>query len=170
MQGLQSLILLALWGWLGAAEIEGTVLAVIDGDTVDTTAGRVRLRWIDTPESRDNAHGQRMPEGAAATLALRQLLPTGATVALWAPGPAVERDRYQRLLAVVTPAGSASSAQEAMIRAGWSPYWRKYGDAPEPYHAALLAAQAAAESASAGGWATAPGYMRDKANERTHGK
>jgi hypothetical protein len=52
-------------------------------------------------------------------------------------------------------------------RAGWSPYWRKYGAAPAPWDGRLRDAQEAAKTANAGAWATAPDYMRDKANETT---
>jgi endonuclease YncB( thermonuclease family) len=55
----------------------------------------------------------------------------------------------------------------AIISAGWSPYWRKYGQAPEKSHQGYLDAQKAAEEAKAGAWATIPQWMKDKANETT---
>lgn len=158
-------LLLLVVAWASAVEVQTTVEHVTDGDTIRTPAGVVRLRWIDTPESHDNSHGQDMPEGHQAAEALRALLPVGKAVTLWAPEDAIPTDRYKRLLAIVIV--GQTSAQEAQIAAGWTPYWRKYGPAPAPWADRFMAAQAKAEVAKAGAWVTAAQYMRDKANETT---
>lgn len=178
----RSLCLLALSLCLQAVEVPATVVRVIDGDTVETSAGTVRLLWIDTPESRGNAHGPAMPEGKAATAFLEGKLAKDAKLTLWGPGEALEKDRYQRVLAVIwlheqqvigagNNPGTLTDVQvnvnAAIIRAGWSPYWRKYGQAPEKMHKALLDAQEEAQTAKVGTWATSPQWMTDKANETT---
>jgi endonuclease YncB( thermonuclease family) len=157
---------------LAAIESETLLVQqVIDGDTIAVTQAlgpvRVRLLYLDTPESRTNAHGAAMPEGTAATAHLAQLLPPGSHVRLVAAGETFERDRYERLLAVVYPVGAATSAQEHQIAAGWSVYWRKYGQATDPLHRRLIIAEQTAAEQQRGAWATVPQWMRDKRNERT---
>lgn len=167
-----------------AVEVPAVVQSVHDGDTITVQAGgqveRVRLLWIDTPEVSDNAHGKTMPEGERARDLVRGMLPPGARVFLWGPGAELERDAYKRLLAVVwaersghvgvggsdaQPATWQENVNLAVIRAGFSPYWRKYGKATGQMHQAFTEAQDSAREAAVGAWATAPDYMRDKANE-----
>jgi endonuclease YncB( thermonuclease family) len=71
---------------LHAVEVPATVVRIVDGDTVETSAGTVRLLWIDTPESRGNSHGPAMPEGKAATAFLEGKLAKDAKLTLWGPG------------------------------------------------------------------------------------
>ncbi len=67
------------------------VLSVSDGDTITvagsvggiTVAQPVRLLWIDTPETSDNSHGGKMPEGFDASAAMREWIPDGSAVRLW---------------------------------------------------------------------------------------
>ena len=156
---------------LAAVEVPGTVVSVADGDTMtvklaDQTVAKVRFISIDTAESHNNSHGVEMPEGVQATTFLRALLPVGAEVKLWGPKERLEKDRYERLLALVVMADQIT-AQEKIVAAGWSVYWRKYGEAPEPYHARLLKAQETAKTSGAGAWATSEKWMVDKSNERT---
>jgi endonuclease YncB( thermonuclease family) len=66
-----------------------------------------------------------------------------------------------------TPTQVKQNVNLAIIRAGWSPYWRKYGPSPDEMHKAYLQAQEEAETAKAGAWATVPQWMKDKANETT---
>ena len=110
-----------------------------------------------------------MPEGKAASASLRAALPLGTQVVLWGPGEELEADSYGRVLAVVyrVEGDRRENVNALMVRAGWSPYWRKYGDAPEPVHAEMLGAQVEARAARAGAWLTAEKYMVDKSNERT---
>jgi len=163
-----------------APGVETQPLAVIsatDGDTITVQGDlggqplpvRVRLLYLDTPEKRANSHGEAMPEGRSASEALRAVLSKGAQVVLWGPGDALEADSYGRVLAVVyrVTDGRRENVNAAMVRAGWSPYWRKYGDAPEPVHTEMVQAQETARTANAGAWATAVKYMTDKSNERT---
>ena len=108
-------LLLLLTFALPAVEVPASVHRVIDGDTIVTDQGTVRLRWIDTPESRGNRHGSAMPEGRQATAFLAGLMPAGTAVTLQHEGDALPTDRYGRLLALVlvaTPA-EGQGAKEA---------------------------------------------------------
>jgi len=89
------------------------VTRIIDGDTLDSTTGTVRLFWVDTPE-----HGQRCYQKA--TLPLRKL--AGTVVRVQRGSRNV--DSYGRLLYYVyTP--SEASIDEALIKGGLGP---KLGD------------------------------------------
>ena len=82
------------------------VTRIIDGDTLDSTTGTVRLFWVDTPE-----HGQRCYQKA--TLPLRKL--AGTVVRVQRGSRNV--DSYGRLLYYVyTP--SEASIDEALIKGG----------------------------------------------------
>jgi len=173
---MQPLSIAALLCWiitLGAVEIGPVpVSRVSDGDTIvvrlDGQDEKARLVYIDTPESSSNRHGPEVEEGHRAAAALKAMLPVGTLVRLWGPDADLRRDVYGRLLVVVLiGAAGDDSVQERMVRAGWTPLWEKYGRADDRWRARLLAAQAEAEKANAGAWATAPSYMRDKGNETT---
>ncbi|MCH8279369.1 MAG: thermonuclease family protein [Chloroflexi bacterium] len=91
------------------------VSRVIDGDTFDSPAGRVRLSGVDTPE-----RGQRCSKEA--TDRLRQL--AGTTVRVEA-GPR-ETDRYGRLLYYVYTE-SGASIDAALVRDGLARAWTRDG-------------------------------------------
>lgn len=166
---MQAILLWLASAWLIAVEVPTTVVRVIDGDTLDTELGRVRLLYVDTPESRDNAHGAAMPEGKAAAAFLAGLLRPSTPVVLWSTGDALVRDRYDRLLAVVVvpDATGSTTAQAAIIRAGWSVLWEKYGRADPLWRAALDTAEQEAKAAHVGAWATQATWMTNKSNETT---
>jgi micrococcal nuclease len=96
----------AAWGWWsgerGAARFHATVVATIDGDTIDVRTGggrleRVRILGADTPETKD----QRKPVqcfGPEASAHTQQRL-LGRRVAL--ESDVEPRDRYGRMLAYV---------------------------------------------------------------------
>lgn len=69
-------------------------VAVVDGDTIETSAGTVRLIGIDTPERGECGH-----EEAAATIG--RLVSTGDPVTLELPEGQNDRDRYDRLIRYV---------------------------------------------------------------------
>jgi len=155
-----------------AVEVQASVAFVVDGDTIAVTIEgvekRVRLLFVDTAESKDNAHGIAMDEGKAAKEFLTARLNKGLSVVLWGPGQRLEQDRYERLLAVIYRDGiEKASEQESLIAAGWSVYWRKYGSSVEPLNTKLIAAMESAKAAKVGAWGTATKWMNDKANERT---
>lgn len=68
-----------------------TLLSIIDGDTIETSAGTVRLLGIDTPERGECGYRD-------ATLALTQLVETDETIELVLPAGQNDRDRHGRLI------------------------------------------------------------------------
>lgn len=166
-----SLLIVAV---VAAVEVPATIDRVVDGDTITVTLGsgsaaKVRLVYVDTPESKDNTHGAAAPEGKLAAAFLTAQAPAGLAVTLWGPGAELEVDRYQRLLAVVVTS-TGDTLQERIVKAGWSPLWEKYGRADPRWRNALQAAEDAAKAAAAGAWATDPTYMTNKGNETTRPK
>ena len=74
--------------------VTATVNRWVDGDTVDTSRGTIRLIGVDTPEKgRCGA--------ATATKAARRWAPVGSTVRLVNPSSVVDTDRYGRSLRYV---------------------------------------------------------------------
>jgi endonuclease YncB( thermonuclease family) len=74
--------------------VTATVYRWIDGDTVDTSRGTIRLIGVDTPEKgRCGA--------ATATKAARRWAPVGSTVRLVNPSSVIDTDRYGRSLRYV---------------------------------------------------------------------
>ena len=155
---------------LAAVEVPAEVVSVTDGDTiVVTVAGteeRIRLLYLDTPESKGNSHGEATSEGKLAAEFMDLQAKAGSAVKLWGPGADLERDRYKRLLAVVITS-RGDTLQERVITAGWSPLREKYGKADPKWREALVAAEEKAKQDKAGAWTTDPKYMTDKGNETT---
>lgn len=117
-----------------------TVTNVIDGDTIDTTAGRVRLIGIDTPERGDCNY-----EPAADEL-LRVIAEQSDQVVL-VRGGTDDTDRYDRLLRYVDTVGGRDLNLH-MITSGYATarYDSQDGyprhDREDAYRAADLTAQA----------------------------
>ena len=85
------------------------VTKIVDGDTIRTTKGTIRLVGIDTPErGRCNA--------AKATAKTRKLVPVGSRVTLTRPAGNNNKDRYGRLLRYVSRNGVDVGG--ALIKAG----------------------------------------------------
>jgi endonuclease YncB( thermonuclease family) len=170
------------------------VLRVVDGDTIEVAANlggftapvRVRLQFVDTPEASDNDHGKAMKEGIQAKEFLTDLLPVGSLVELHVAGNTLQTDDYGRVLAIVNmqldengkprrsipttsevTIATIACANEEIIKAGWSPYWMKYGLAPDRYDASFRLAQDQADKAEAGAWKTNSAWIHNKANERS---
>lgn len=71
---------------------------IVDGDTIDTTAGRIRVIGIDAPDNGEcNA--------ARATANARRLAPVGSTVRLTLPAGENNADIYDRKLRYVSRKG-----------------------------------------------------------------
>lgn len=75
-----------------------TFISVVDGDTIETSAGTVRIIGIDTPERGECGHDR-----SAATIA--GVLAGGDAVTLEFPAGQNDQDRYGRLLRYVTTPG-----------------------------------------------------------------
>lgn len=114
------------------------VLGVADGDTIDTSAGKVRLIGIDTPER--GAWGY---EDARAEL--QQFLSAGS-VTLVAVEGRDDVDRYGRLLRYVRAGGQDAGAY--MIGTGWgiARYDGRDGYGTHPLEDDYIAADAAHET------------------------
>jgi micrococcal nuclease len=138
--------------------IEGTVSAVIDGDTVRVSVRGfdtpVRLLGIDTPETRD----PRKPVqcyGPQATAMTRRLLPVGRRVIVRSDPTQATRDRYARFLGYVfradRPLAPNRSVNHTLVRTGRAKVY-VYGGvrfaAARPY----FRAQNRARRAKAGLW------------------
>jgi micrococcal nuclease len=132
---------------------EGTLVRVVDGDTVDVEvqgrAERVRLIGLDTPETR---HPRRPVEcfGREATAKAESLLPPGLPLELESDPTQGNRDKYGRLLRYVwLPDGR--NVAEVMIAEG---YGFEYTYAlPYRHMDGFKAAQREARAAERGLWA-----------------
>ena len=122
-----------------------TVTRVVDGDTIETSAGRVRLVQIDTPE----VHGTSECYGRESSAALRRLLPPGTHVRLQTDPALDRRDRYGRLLAYVWRGGSLVNLQ--LVREGAAaPYF--FSGVEGAFAGAISRAAVAARDAGKGLW------------------
>jgi endonuclease YncB( thermonuclease family) len=171
--------------------VDGTTVEVLrstqrEGSTANPDPVRVRLLYIAIPDESDREAGHASPAGEQAKRVLEGLLPPGAEVMLTAPGEAFEHDPQGRLLALVhgrtllcyhitehKPDGSIATTktihwpvQYFLIGMGWSPYWTKHGEAPAMWDSQFREAQQIAQFMKAGAWATAPAWMRARADER----
>lgn len=94
----------------GSTSTTAKVIRVIDGDTVVTTKGTVRVIGIDTPE-------QGTCGFEAATAKAKRLTPRGATVRLTRPGGGTDnKDHYGRILRYISHSGTDLGG--AQIKAG----------------------------------------------------
>lgn len=123
-------VALAAWWWLpsptapgggGGAGPAGTVVRVVDGDTVVVALGgsdeTVRLIGIDTPESvaRDRPNEC---FGTEASARLAELLPPGTAVRL--TRDVEPRDVYDRLLAYVVRSSDGLFVNAALVTDGYA--------------------------------------------------
>jgi len=149
------LVLAALVAGACGAEVlpsdgNGTVVGVVDGDTVvvdlgDTTE-TVRLLGIDTPET---VHPDRPPEcfGAEASRRLAGLLPPGTPVVV--TGDVEARDRYGRLLGYLAMA-DGRSVNRMLVEEGYAA--ALHIDPNDGMRHELAAAEARARSTHLGLW------------------
>lgn len=140
----------------GSLEPNGTVVRVVDGDTVDIdvlgTRERVRLIGIDTPETKkeDTPVECFGPEATAFT---ESLLPPGTRVRL--ERDVEPRDVFGRLLAYVYRADDGVFVNLAIIANG---YARLLTIPPNVAHTDdFVAANRAAREAGSGLWSACPG-------------
>lgn len=135
---------------------EGTVIRVIDGDTVDIaldgTDERVRLIGVDTPESvaRDRPI---QCYGVEASDRTKALLPAGTAVRL--ERDEVSRDRYGRLLAYVFRADDDLLVNLDLIEGGYADAVT-FGD-NEALYDTFAAAEATARTGGLGLWSACGG-------------
>ena len=134
----------------------GTVVRVVDGDTVDVRLGgtteRIRLIGVDTPESLARDRPVQC-FGAEASAATEALLPQGTEVRL--ERDEVTRDRYGRLLAYVWRTDDDLLVNLALVEGGFADAVT-FGD-NEAVHQVLAAAEARARSDGVGLWSACGG-------------
>lgn len=120
-----------------STETAASFVAVIDGDTVRTSAGTVRVIGIDTPE-----RGECGYETAAAVVS--ELFSPGDPLTLVLPRGQNDRDRHDRLLRYVVT-GHGTDLGLAQIEAGnaVARYDSRDGYPAHPNEAAYRAAQTA---------------------------
>ncbi|MFB1487686.1 MULTISPECIES: thermonuclease family protein [unclassified Thiocapsa] len=128
-----------------ADTLVGTVVRILDGDTVEVLDARkrthrVRLAGIDAPESKQ-------PFGAKSKRVLSSLV-GGETVAVdWH-----KRDRYDRLVGKIMLDGADMNL--ALVRAGYAWWYREYAGEQSPSDRGLYAAaEKAARRDGVGLWA-----------------
>ena len=150
-------VLATLWAPIAQARsVTGTVVRVVDGDTVDVlVAGkveRIRIIGLDTPETVD----PRKPVqcfGREASARAKELMPAGSEVIL-EPDPTQDtRDRYGRMLAhifVHLDAETEVSFALAMIAEGLAHHY--VYRVPSIYAASYESAQADAQANARGLW------------------
>jgi endonuclease YncB( thermonuclease family) len=123
------------------------VVRWVDGDTVQTTAGTIRLIGIDTPET-----GK--PGAATATTWANRLAPRGSQVQLGNPVSVNDNDRYGRHLRyVVSRSVDVDLAQ--IVHGARARYDGKDGYQWHPRQASYRAADARYPDYR-GGWSTTP--------------
>lgn len=122
----------------GAASVEQAVFtAVIDGDTIETSAGTVRLMGIDTPERGECGHDD-------ASMAIGRLIAAGESVTLSLPVGQNDQDGHGRLIRhVSTSAGVDLALMQLQSGTAIARYDSSDGYPAHPHEAAYHAAQIA---------------------------
>lgn len=119
------------------AQAPVTLVSVIDGDTIVTSAGTVRIIGIDTPERGECGY-------EAATASIERALAAGDPVSLERPPGQNDRDRYDRLLRyVATESGADVGLMQLEAGHAVARYDSRDGYPAHPREAAYRAAQLA---------------------------
>jgi len=126
------------WAFLAGASATAEV-RVLDGDTFETAAERIRLFGIDAPERAQRG-------GAQAADALRRFIGKAQPSCI-----EVDRDRYGRVVALCTVGGADLSL--SMVSAGHAVAWCSYLQRQRPeFLPKFRAAEAQARQARLGIW------------------
>ena len=144
------------------------VLRVVDGDSIVVEVEHqgvalpiaVRLQFVDAPEMRDG--DQDNPPGIAARNFVLQHIQKGQRVDLRSAHKTFAADGHGRVLAMVYPAGQKVSIQAALIRAGYSVYWRRFGRLPQAEHQAFIKLETEARHQNSALWQSQPAWMQEK--------
>jgi endonuclease YncB( thermonuclease family) len=126
--------------WTPAGDVQAsTFVAVIDGDTVETAAGTVRIIGIDTPERGECGYDE-------ASTALGRALAKGAAISLELPAGHDDTDRYGRLLrSISTEAGVDIGLMQIEAGLAIARYDSRDGYPAHPREEAYRAAQRATQ-------------------------
>jgi micrococcal nuclease len=136
--------------------IRAAVVRVTDGDTIVTTAGKVRLLAIDTPEVYNFGHVHPECGGKEASAAMKRLLLVGDSIRLHPDPEQGNTDRYGRLLRYVykTRPGSDDIGAE-LVREGWAEVYLAF---PTSKTNSYLKLQAVASNHDRGVWGLCGGF------------
>ncbi|MDK9698553.1 MAG: thermonuclease family protein [bacterium] len=148
-------ILCLVWLLLAAGVFAQVVKVkrVVDGDTFiaeeTKTEYPVRLLFVDTPESVHPDIKQNHPMGKVASNWTKKRI-ENTYVTLQTPVDSDEEDRFHRKLAIVFHGESCINLE--LIQHGLSPYYTKFGKAPEPWHSKFANAEKQARDTKQGIW------------------
>lgn len=155
--------LIAAACWVGVSAgaepttLNGTVDHVVDGDTVRIISRgfqtTIRLIGIDTPETKRPGYPVQCggPQASAET---KRLLPVGSSVRVVSDPSQDARDKYNRFLGYVYPAGGSGargSVNYRLVAGGFAKAYI-YGGVPFQYATSFLAAEATAKRVKRGIW------------------
>lgn len=119
-----------------------TFVSVIDGDTIETSVGTVRLIGIDTPERGECGYGE-------ASAQIGMTVAPGAPLTLTRPEGQNDRDRYDRLLRyVATEAGADVGLVQLQAGHAVARFDSRDGYPMHPNEASYQAAQTAIRDAA----------------------
>jgi micrococcal nuclease len=133
----------------------GTVMKIVDGDTIDVAITgvtyRVRVLGIDTPEIYNGVECG----GRSASKVMKRILPIGATVTLASDPRQARVDRFGRLLRYVSQ--GHSDVGLSLVKRGWARAY-VYNGHPFSRAAQYVRAAASAKLAGRGVWAHCGGF------------
>lgn len=139
------------------------ILYVADGDTLKARwKGRsewIRLLRIDTPERDEEGYEE-------ARSALAGMVEDRPVTIAFEKRDLPERDEYGRLLAYLFADGKNLNVE--MVRAGWSPFWTRYGDGR--FARAFRQAESEARRAGRGLWGRGRGRPTAVPPSRPHAR
>ena len=123
-------VAVTLWAPVAQAQsVTGTIVRVVDGDTVDVRVDgkveRIRIIGLDTPETVDPRKAVQC-FGREASAHAKELLPIGTPVTLEADPSQDARDRYGRMLAFIiveTEPGTTINYTREMIAGGYGHHY-----------------------------------------------
>ena len=150
-------VAVTLWAPVAQAQsVTGTIVRVVDGDTVDVRVDgkveRIRIIGLDTPETVDPRKAVQC-FGREASAHGKELLPIGTPVTLEADPTQDARDRYGRMLAFIiveTEPGTTINYTREMIAGGYGHHY-VYRH-PSLYADAFALAQDDAQAGGFGLW------------------
>lgn len=102
---------------------QAAVVAVVDGDTIESSAGTVRLIGIDAPERGECGYGEAAAQVSA-------LLSPGTAITLTLPDGENDTDRYGRLLRYVDTADGVDVGMSVLTADSPSPATTRWMGTP----------------------------------------
>lgn len=113
-------LFVAIWLWAGQDDLTGAA-RVVDGDSIEIGAAKIRLYGIDAPELDQSCKDRRGATYACGRLAKRHLETTAKGTITCEP---IETDRYGRDVSICFAGDTDLGA--AMVSAGWARAYLSY--------------------------------------------